>query len=173
MPKGEKVEGKLTEEAQRFCVTSLAMFDPPAVVRDALKAEYNFSLTPQSVQFYDPTKHAGRKLGAKWVALFHETREAFLKEAADVPIANRSVRLRALDRMAKKAETQGNMALAAQLHEQAAKEVGDVYTNTRKLAGHDGGAIKTAGETTLDLTKASVDQLRAIATLRIPSNNGS
>jgi len=146
MPRGEKLaEAKLTEPMQRFCVVSQAMFDPPTSVRDNLKAEFSVDMTPQAIEYYDPTKHAGRNLGKKWVTLFHETRKAFLEESAGIAIANRAVRLRALERMAKQAETMKNYALAAQLHEQAAKEVGDVYTNTRKLAGNDGGAIKVDG----------------------------
>ncbi|WP_256345640.1 DUF2280 domain-containing protein, partial [Pseudomonas sp. F1002] len=48
-----------------------------------------------------------------------------------IPIANRAYRLRALGRMAEKAETMKNMALATQIIEQAAKETGDVYVNRR------------------------------------------
>lgn len=145
MAKGQKEEGKLDEEAQNFVVTSLAMFDPPSAVREALKAEYGVAMSVQAIEYYDPTKRAGRKLLKRWADLFTATREAFLKESAAVPIANRSVRLRALDRMAKQAESMKNYSLAASLHEQAAKEVGDVYTNTRKLAGHDGAGLKVDG----------------------------
>ncbi|WP_237143578.1 hypothetical protein [Phyllobacterium zundukense] len=44
--------------------------------------------------------------------------------------------------MAEKAETQGNMVLAANLLEQAAKEVGDAFTNRRALVGADGGPVE-------------------------------
>jgi hypothetical protein len=44
--------------------------------------------------------------------------------------------------MAEKAENHGNMVLAANLMEQAAKEVGDSFTNRRALVGADGGAIE-------------------------------
>jgi hypothetical protein len=40
-----------------------------------------------------------------------------------------------------------------------------------ELTGKDGGAIKTESETTLDLTGATLEQLQAIATLRIPATN--
>ncbi len=40
--------------------------------------------------------------------------------------------------MAVKAEDQGNMVLAAQLLEQAAKEMGNAFTNRRELTGKDG-----------------------------------
>ncbi|HDE2557988.1 TPA: DUF2280 domain-containing protein, partial [Klebsiella pneumoniae] len=52
---------------------------------------------------------------------------------SDIPIANKAYRLRALDRMMTKAESMRNMALAASLMEQAAKECGDAYTNKQKV----------------------------------------
>ena len=40
--------------------------------------------------------------------------------------------------MAAKAEAKGNFPLAAQLHKQAAEEMGNAYTNRRELTGKDG-----------------------------------
>ncbi|MGM7841927.1 DUF2280 domain-containing protein, partial [Yersinia enterocolitica] len=80
----------------------------------------------------------------KWIDLFNSTRSRFQTEISDIPIANRAYRLRALDRMAAKAETMKNFAMTAQLMEQAAKEVGDAYSNKHKLehTGKDGGVIE-------------------------------
>ena len=76
--------------------------------------------------------------------LFHDTRKRFREETAEIPIANRAYRLRALGRMAEKAESMKNMALTAQLLEQAAKEVGDVYVNRhRKDETNDEPVIPT------------------------------
>ncbi|KIC21722.1 hypothetical protein, partial [Leisingera sp. ANG-Vp] len=55
---------------------------------------------------------------------------------------NRAVRLRTLQRMAEKAETMGNTVLAKGLLEQAAKEVGNAYTNRRELSGPKGGPMQ-------------------------------
>jgi len=41
-----------------------------------------------------------------------------------------------------------------------------------ELTGKDGGAIKTEGSTTLDLSGATLEQLQAIAQLRIPTGDG-
>lgn len=41
-----------------------------------------------------------------------------------------------------------------------------------ELTGKDGGVIKTEGATTIDLSGATLDQLQAIAKLRIPATNG-
>jgi hypothetical protein len=132
-------EPKLTEEARIFVVQALAMYDAPGVVAQSVKKEFGLTITAQGCEAYDPTKRAGRNLSEKWRAIFDETRKTFLEDTSKVGISHRAVRLRALQRMAEKAETQGNLALAAQLMEQAAKECGDAYTNKRKLTGGDEG----------------------------------
>jgi len=131
-------KAKLSPEQQTYAVQSLACFDSPSVVAASLRKDYGVTITPQSIEAYDPTKKAGANLSDRWRALFEETRKTFLEDTAAIAISHRAVRLRALQRMAEKAETQGNMVLAANLLEQAAKEVGDSFTNRRELTGKDG-----------------------------------
>jgi hypothetical protein len=121
----------LKNEVKSFIVQALACFDTPSQVVEAVKNEFGVVLTRQQVESHDPTKASSKGLAAKWVTLFHDTRKRFREETAEIPIANRAYRLRALGRMAEKAENMKNMALTAQLLEQAAKEVGDVYMNRR------------------------------------------
>ncbi|RZZ85678.1 DUF2280 domain-containing protein [Pseudoxanthomonas winnipegensis] len=128
----------LSSETKAFIVQSLACFDTPSQVVEAVKGHFGVEITRQQAESHDPTKFAGRDLGGKWVALFHESRARFKEETVNIPIANRAYRLRALDRMAVKAEGMRNMALAAQLLEQAAKETGGAYTNRREIE-HSGG----------------------------------
>lgn len=134
----------LKGEVKAFIVQSLACFDTPSQVVELVKKEFGLSITRQQVESHDPTKANGRGLAQKWVELFHETRKRFQTELSDIPIANKAYRLRALDRMMTRAEGMKNMALAASLMEQAAKEVGDAYTNKLKVesTGKDGGPIK-------------------------------
>lgn len=80
-----------------------------------------------------PTKVSGKTLAKKWVDMFNTTRDRFLNEISDIPIANKAYRLRVLQRMSTDAEKMKNMGMTAQLLEQAAKEVGDVYTNKQKV----------------------------------------
>ncbi|WP_028004604.1 DUF2280 domain-containing protein [Sinorhizobium meliloti] len=131
-------KGKLSEEVKTFLVQSLACFDTPSIVVEAVRKEYGETITRQSVEGYDPTKKAGSNLAERWKLLFEETRKTFLEDTAAIAISHRAVRLRALQRMADKAETQGNMVLAASLMKQAAEEVGNAYTNRRELTGKDG-----------------------------------
>jgi hypothetical protein len=132
---------KLSDEVKAFIIQSLACFDGLAVVVAAVKREYGIEISKQLCESHDPTKKAGAKLGERWRVLFEETRKSFLEDTSTIAISHRAVRLRALQRMADKAETQGNMVLAASLFEQAAKEVGDSYTNRRQISGPDGGAV--------------------------------
>lgn len=121
----------LSSEVKAFIVQALACFDTPSQVAASVKEEFGLEITRQKCEANDPTKYAGRDLAKKWVILFHDTRNRFRLEMAEIPIANRSYRLRALGRMMVKAESSKNMMLAAQLLEQAAKECGDVYLNRR------------------------------------------
>ncbi|WP_286751559.1 DUF2280 domain-containing protein [Pseudomonas sp. UBA2522] len=122
----------LRSEVKAFIVQALACFDTPSQVVEAVKKEFGIELSRQTCEGHDPTKYAGRGLAQKWVDLFNECRKRFREETADIPIANRAYRLRGLGRMAEKAENMRNLALTAQLYEQAAKECGDMYVN-RKL----------------------------------------
>lgn len=123
----------LKGEVKAFIVQSLACFDTPSQVVELVKKEFGLSITRQQVESHDPTKANGRGLAQKWVELFHENRKRFQTELSDIPIANKAYRLRALDRMMTRAEGMKNMALAASLMEQAAKEVGDAYSNKQKV----------------------------------------
>ncbi|MBV4552287.1 DUF2280 domain-containing protein [Pseudomonas sp. SWRI102] len=138
----------LRSEVKAFIVQALACFDTPSQVVTAVKTEFGIEISRQQCESHDPTKYAGQGLGAKWVELFHAARKRFREETADIPIANRAFRLRTLGRMAEKAENMKNMALTAQLLEQAAKEVGDVFVNRRlepiKPPGSEAGAEPAA-----------------------------
>jgi hypothetical protein len=148
----------LTDDVKAFIVQALACYDTPSQVVDAVKEEFGFVVTRPQVQAYDPTKKIGHSLSKKWRDLFEETRKQFLDDASSIPIANQTFRLRALNRMYAKAERQGNVVVAAQIIEQAAKEVGGSFTNRRELTGKDGGPIAT--KSAKDMTD---DELAAIA----------
>ena len=134
----------IPEEVKRFIVNGLAMFDTPSQVSAAVKEEFGVDVSRQAVEGHDPTKHAGKSLAPKWREMFEAARAGFITDATQVPIAHRSTRLRALYRMAQGAERKGNVVLAAQLHKQAAEEMGNAYTNRRELTGKDGKDLPTA-----------------------------
>lgn len=134
----------IPDEIKRFIINALAAFDTPSQVAASVKEEFGVEVSRQAVEAHDPTKHAGRKLAGKWRDLFEASRTGFINEATQVPIAHRSTRLRALHRMAQAAERKGNYPLAAQLHKQAAEEMGNAYTNKRELSGPGGKDLPAA-----------------------------
>lgn len=135
----------LGDDVKLFIVKAAAAYDSPETISKAVKEEFGLDVPRQQCAQYDPTKAAGAKLSAKWKAIFNEARAKFLDDVSEIPLANKSVRLRTISRLAKKAEDMKNIPLAAQLIEQAAKEVGNAYTNRRELTGADGKPIATSG----------------------------
>ena len=135
----------LKGEVKAFIVQSLACFDTPSQVVESVKKEFGLAIPRQQVESHDPTKANVKGLAQKCVDMFNATRERFQSEVADIPIANKAYRLRVLDRMATRAEGMKNLALTAEIIEQAAKECGDAYTNRHKFehSGPNGGAIQT------------------------------
>ena len=93
------------------------------------------------MQKYDPTTVNGSELSAPLKKLFRETRERYLKETADIAIAHQGFRLRELERMYRNVGR--NAELGAKLLEQAAKEVGGMFSNVsrRELTGKNGAPV--------------------------------
>jgi hypothetical protein len=149
---------RLDDKVKRFIVQALACFDTPSQVAAAVKDEFGIDISRMQVATYDPMKATGSDLSPKWRAIFEQTRKKFLDDVSAIPIAQQSFRLRALNRMLRLAEDRKNAALAAQLLEQAAKEVGGAFTNRRELTGKGGGPMQIASAADL-----SDDELAAIA----------
>lgn len=139
----------LKNDVKAFIVQALACFDTPSQVVEAVQVEFQVKITRQQVESYDPTKASGKALAQRWVDMFSATRTRFQNEVSDIPIANKAYRLRVLDRMMSNAEKMRNMALAASLMEQAAKEVGDAYTNRQKVE-HSGGLAVSSVASVMD-----------------------
>lgn len=139
----------LKPEVKAFIVQSLACYDTPSQVVESVKKEFGVTMSRQQAEAHDPTKASSKGLAPKWVEMFNDTRKRFQTEISDIPIANKAYRLRALDRMAARAEGMKNMALAATLMEQAAKEVGDAYTNKHKFE-HSGGVSVSSVASVMD-----------------------
>lgn len=139
----------LKPEVKAFIVQQLACFDTPSQIVEAVQNEFSIQITRQHVASHDPTKAAGVSLAKKWVDLFHSTRARFQSDISDIPIANKAYRLRVLDRMMGNAEKMRNIALAAEIIEQAAKECGDAYSNKHKFehSGPNGGAMEVMNYT--------------------------
>ena len=123
----------LNNKVKAFIVQGLDTYMMPSEVAEAVKKEFNLEITRQQVSSYDPTKASGMNLAQKWRDLFKQFRDDFNNDIQAIPIANKAYRLNMLDRMARDAEKSKNRPLAASLLEQAAKDVGEVFTNKQKL----------------------------------------
>lgn len=151
----------LKPEVKAFIIQMLACYDTPSQVVEAVQKDFGIAITRQQVETHDPTKVSGKTLAKKWVDLFNATRERFLNEISDIPIANKAYRLRVLQRMSTNAENMKNIGMTAQLLEQAAKEVGEAYTNRQKVehTGANGGPIESTTLTKDEYKKARQEML--------------
>ena len=114
-----------------YIVAALACYDSPEQVAAAVKLQFGQTLSRQRIEAWHPERRAGARLGKRWRELFYETRGKLLAELGDIPIACQAYRLKVLQRVAIQAEEMGNLPLALQLIEQAAREVGGVYSAGR------------------------------------------
>lgn len=157
---------KLTDVHRDFLVRELACYSTPKEVADLLKETYGVTITPQSVEYYDPAKPAGKKgkpLSKKWADRHAAYRKAFLTDIEQhVPTANKSVRVREYDKLYRRAKARGNDVLAASHLEHIAKEVGNVHTNRREHTGRDGKPLQFE-----DVTLRTEDELRASVAARL------
>lgn len=129
----------LSEEVQAFIVQAHACFRKPSLIIRDVEAEFGVKVKRDQVQFYHPEKGSKTKrLGDKWKTLFAETRKAFVNGKVEVGIAKQAYRLGLYQRAAEYYEENGFFALAAEMAERAAKEVGGAYTNKRELTGGGG-----------------------------------
>ncbi|WP_214349198.1 DUF2280 domain-containing protein [Pseudomonas congelans] len=131
----------ITPEIKTFIVQALACFDTPSQVAEAVKTNFGVTVSRQQVEINDPTKRSSKGLAKRWATLFEDTRANFREAIAEVPVANRAYRLRALGRMVENAEERGHLAQAAKLLEQAAKECGDMHTVRRNVSGEPAAQI--------------------------------
>ncbi len=142
-PRKQGKPRSLNDSQKRFVVHRLAAFERPSEVAKAVKEEFGVEITRQSVQHYDPTTRQGESLSESLKTLFWRVRKAFREDVSTVPISHKAWRLRELERAYRTARDMRNLALASSLLEQAAKEMGNAFTNRRELTGRDGGPIKS------------------------------
>ena len=119
----------ISDEIKEFIVKGLASFDTPSEVAEAVKANFAVEVSRQQVYAYDP--RCSQPPAPRWQALHAATRAAYLSELAEIGIAQKAFRLRALDRMVHYALKHHAPGRAQALLEQAAKECGGVFEHNR------------------------------------------
>ena len=89
----------LKEPVKMFIVQSLACFETPQQVADAVMQRFGIEIDRRQCENYDPTKFAGRNLSKKLKDLFERTRQDFRENVEDIAIANKAFRLNELQKM--------------------------------------------------------------------------
>ena len=146
---------RLSREHKTFVVSHLACYDTPSEVRTAFLERFGKEISLSQLAYYDPSNaQSGRELAQEWKDLFAEVRADFISDTGGIAIAQKAYRLRRLDRIAREAHQMRNYRLEMEVLEQAAKEVGDTFTNRRELTGKNGTPLQSAGFTSADIAAA-------------------
>lgn len=169
------VQAKLSDDIKLFIVQALACFDTPSEVVVSVKKEFDVDVSRQLVETHDPTKAAGKNTAKAWKEIFASTREAYLTNTAEIPLAHRAVRLRVLQRMAAAAEKSKNFSMTAQLIEQIAKECGDAYSNRQRVeVGKPGDFDNMSPDDLRDFIRSEAEALGVgHATAKAARGNGT
>lgn len=113
------------------------MFKTPTEIVELVEQTFKVKTTVSQICYYEP-KYG--KISADLKTIFDDTRERYLKQIGEIPIANEAYRMeqlqRALDRQLKARVVNEPMVL--NILEQAAKERGRMYTNRREITGAGG-----------------------------------
>lgn len=138
---------RINKKVKLFIVRMLAEFETPTEAAKAVKEIFNVEVTPQQCEAYDPTKKIGKDLSDEFRKLFFEIRRKANEELEAIPIANKRYRLQLLQQLVEKFPD--NPVLTPKWAEQAAKEMGGLFTNRQEVA--------TANSNEKALTKADVE----------------
>lgn len=137
----------LKEVHKVFLIARFAGYDTPQQAADALREEFDVEIPRAQAVKYNPESD---QFGAakKYISIFEELRERFVSDTSEIAVAQKSYRLRELEHLYAVDKKRGNTMAAAKHLEQAAKEMGEVYSNTSKLqhTGARGGPIRTVKE---------------------------
>lgn len=129
---------RLKNEHKALIVQRLAMFCATSEIIAELK-EQGVIASIQQIRHYEPGP--GSEVAPRWVELFEETRDAYIASTAHIGISHKAYRLSRLDVLYRKAEQRGNIVLALQILEHAAKECGGMFTNRREFTGKNGAPL--------------------------------
>lgn len=134
---------KLTDDVKHFIVTRLACYDSPKTVAMAVQEEFGIEIGRNRVYEYNPA--SGSYTSKKWRDIFYATRKAFLENIDEIPIAQRTYRLRKLNELFEVSLGKENDQLVTQILAQAAKEMGGAYGNrfSHEITGEGGGPVKS------------------------------
>ena len=126
----ELVASQVTDEHIEFIIVCLAHFYTTDEVLDRFALEFGKHIDRKTCNKLNPQLKSSRNLDPKWVDLFHVERAGYVEQEQHIPIANRAVRLRRYEEEYHDAEDTNTKL---KILEQAAKEVGGLYTNKTEI----------------------------------------
>ncbi|MCU4333813.1 DUF2280 domain-containing protein [Acinetobacter pittii] len=134
---------RLNKRVKLYIVRSLATYETPTETAKGVQEEFGIEVTKQQSEAYDPTKKTGQDLSEEFKNEFYRIRREMNENLESIPIANIAYRLRRLQRFIDLEQFKENPVIVPSLLEQAAKEVGGLYTNRKEITGAGGGPVKT------------------------------
>ncbi|MGP4771884.1 DUF2280 domain-containing protein [Acinetobacter sp. PFS20] len=134
---------RLNKRVKLYIVRSLATYETPTETAKGVQEEFGIEVTKQQCEAYDPTKKTGQDLSEEFKTEFYRIRREMNQNLESIPIANIAYRLRRLQRFIDLEQFKENPVIVPSLLEQAAKEVGGLYTNRKEITGAGGGPVKT------------------------------
>lgn len=137
---------RITKKVKLFIVRMLAEFETPTSTSKAVKDIFNVEVSPQQCELYDPTKRMGQDLSQELRDKFFQYRRIANQELEAIPIANKRYRLQLLQGLVEKYPD--NPVLIPKWAEQAAKEMGGLFTNRQEVTGANGGPVETVNSNT-------------------------
>jgi hypothetical protein len=125
----------LPEAVKRFIIMQCARWERPTAIAKMVKEQFGIDVSPQAMEGYDPTKRLGCHLSKPHQELFFAERERFTRQIDAIPIANAAYRISKLQEYCEAAEDEGDLKLAAAMLEQAAQDLGGLFTNHLNVTG--------------------------------------
>jgi hypothetical protein len=127
---------RLNDEIKEFIVKRLACYETPSRVAAAVRLDFGIDIDRRRIFDYDPK--GSRPPAQRWIDLHAATRARFLRDVAEIGVAQKVIRLRALDRFAEMAEDNHRHDKAAKYLEQAARECGGFYDRFQRPKAGEG-----------------------------------
>lgn len=134
---------RLNKRVKLYIVRSLATYETPSETARGVQEEFGITVTKQQCEAYDPTKKTGQDLSEEFKTEFYRVRKEMNDNLSAIPIANIAYGLKRLQRFIDHEQFKENPVIVPSLLEQAAKEVGGLYTNRKEITGAGGGPVKT------------------------------
>lgn len=141
---------RLNKRVKLYIVRSLATFESPTETAKGVQEEFGIQVTKQQCEAYDPTKKTGQDLSEELKKEFFKIRKDINKNLEAIPIANVYYRLSRLQKFIDHDRFKENPVIVPSLLEQAAKEMGGLYTNRKEITGAGGEPLMGISDTELD-----------------------